>query len=466
MRWPVCGRARWSRNGNGGDERVDLINQALSFSGLVHTVVAFVVALSIIVFVHEFGHYIVGRWSGIHAEVFSLGFGPVLLARTDRHGTRWQISALPFGGYVRFLGDSDAASGRDDTALATLSQDEMRHTMHGAPLWARAATVLAGPAFNLIFSILLLMVLNLVTGVPTDPPTIGSLKTMPGSTAALQPGDRILAVNGTPTPDAKAFGTVTTALKTTGPVQYSIERGGQKLTVDGPNPMPARADAVAPDSAAYAAGIVPGDVVTAVDGKPIDAFEQLRQAVADSGGAPLKLTLWRKGQISQVTLSPRRSDLPTTGGAFETRWLIGISGGLFFDPKTRTPGPLEALTGAVDQTRYIVLTSLSGLYHMLTGAISSCNLHGPIGIADASGVAASQGAMSFFSFIAMLSTAVGLLNLFPVPVLDGGHLVFHAWEALTGRPPSERALKLLMGGGLFLILSLMAFALSNDVFCP
>ena len=127
---------------------------------------------------------------------------------------------------------------------------------------------------------------------------------------------------------------------------------------------------------------------------------------------------------------------------------------------------LAALDRAFTQTGYIVESSLSGLYHMLTGAISSCNLHGPIGIAETSGAAASQGVMSFFGFIAMLSIAVGLLNLFPVPILDGGHLVFHIWEAVTGRPPSDRALKVLMGGGLFLILSLMAFALSNDVFCP
>lgn len=445
---------------------MDVISQIPTFGGLIYTVVAFVVALSIIVAVHEYGHYIVGRWSGIQAEVFSLGFGPVLASRVDRRGTRWQISALPFGGFVRFAGDSDAASGRDAAAMATLSPEQRRHTMHGAPLWARAATVAAGPAFNLVFSILLLAVLYTATGVPTDPPTIGSLKPMPAAVSGLQPGDTILAVAGQPTPDAKSFGTVAAGLKPAATVSYMIRRDGRQMTVEGPDPMPPRADMVAPSSAAYDAGIQVGDVITAVDGTPITAFEQLRQAVMASGGKPLALTIWRDGKTLSLTLTPRRSDLPTSGGAFETRWLIGVSGGLFFDPKTRLPGPIEALSAAAGQTRYIVLTSLSGLWHMLTGAISSCNLHGPIGIAETSGAAASQGVLSFLSFIAMLSTAVGLLNLFPVPVLDGGHLVFHAWEAVTGRPPSDRALKLLMGGGLFLILSLMAFALSNDVFCP
>ncbi|WP_127902867.1 RIP metalloprotease RseP [Solirhodobacter olei] len=446
---------------------MDVISQVPSFGGMVYTAAAFVVALSIIVAVHEYGHYIVGRWSGIHAEVFSLGFGPVLFSRIDRRGTRWQVSALPFGGYVRFLGDSDAASGRDEHAMEGLSEDQRRHSMHGAPLWARAATVVAGPAFNLIFSIFLLVILAYAQGVPTAPVTVGKLKPAPAATAdALRPGDQILAIDGKATPNTESFYSTAGSLVSEPSVSYKIRRDGQEMTVTGPNPMPARAEAVAPQSAAYAAGIKAGDVFTAVDGKPISTFEELRKDVVNGGGAPLKLTVWRDGKTLSVTLKPRRSDLPTTGGAFQTRWLIGVSGGLFFSPDTRLPGPFEALGMAVSQTRYVIFTSLSGLWHMVTGAISACNLHGPLGIAETSGAAASQGALTFLSFIAMLSTAVGLLNLFPVPVLDGGHLVFHAWEAVAGRPPSDRALRLLMGGGLFAILALMAFALSNDVFCP
>ncbi|MDE3123111.1 MAG: RIP metalloprotease RseP, partial [Paracoccaceae bacterium] len=336
-----------------------------------------------------------------------------------------------------------------------------------APLWARAATVLAGPAFNMIFSVLLLTGLYLAAGVATNPPTVGRLDPLPpAQTGTLKAGDVILALNGMPTPDTVTLAGLAAKLDPAPTVRYSIRRDGTEMTVDGPYPMPPRADGVAPDSAAGAAGLKFGDVIEAVNGTPVYAFDQLRQAVTASQGKPLALTVWHDGAVRQVTLTPRRSDVPTASGGFETRWLIGITGGLAFTPNTRMPGVLEALGRAFDTTRYTVVTSLSGLYHMITGAISSCNLHGPIGIAETSGMAASQGTMSFLNFIAMLSTAVGLLNLFPVPVLDGGHLVFHAWEAVTGRPPSDFALRVLMGGGLVLILSLMLFALSNDLLCP
>ena len=153
-------------------------------------------------------------------------------------------------------------------------------------------------------------------------------------------------------------------------------------------------------------------------------------------------------------------------GGFETRWLIGVTGGLFFDPEITRVGLGEAITAGGSTVVNVVQTSLSGLWHMITGAISSCNLQGPIGIAETSGAAASQGLDSFFWFVAVLSTAVGLLNLFPIPVLDGGHLLFHAFEAVAGRPPSDRAMRLFMTIGLTLILSLMLFALTNDLFCP
>jgi regulator of sigma E protease len=159
-------------------------------------------------------------------------------------------------------------------------------------------------------------------------------------------------------------------------------------------------------------------------------------------------------------------DLPLQEGGFETRWLIGITGGMLFEPRAETPSLLEAARYGVNQTIFIVESSLSGLYHMAVGAISTCNLQGPIGIAETSGAAASQGWLSFIWFIAVLSTAVGLLNLFPIPVLDGGHLVFHAFEALTGRPPSDGALRVMMGAGLALMGALMIFALTNDLFCP
>jgi regulator of sigma E protease len=236
--------------------------------------------------------------------------------------------------------------------------------------------------------------------------------------------------------------------------------------VTGPYPFPPRVSGVQPQSAAIDAGLKVGDVILAINGTPITAFSELRDVIGASEGKPQVLDVWRDGARLQVTLTPRRKDIPLAAGGFETRWLIGLSGGMAFDPQTRTPGPFEAIQRGAQQTWYIATTSLSGLYHMVTGAISSCNLTGPIGIAETSGAMASQGTADFIWFIAILSTAVGLLNLFPVPVLDGGHLVFHAYEAVVGKPPSDLALRVLMAGGLTILLSLMAFALGNDLFCP
>ncbi|MFN3641916.1 MAG: RIP metalloprotease RseP [Gemmobacter sp.] len=445
---------------------MDIVALIPSFGGLVWTVVAFVVALSIIVAVHEYGHYIVGRWTGIHAEVFSLGFGPVLFARTDRRGTRWQVAALPFGGYVKFLGDAEASSSTADArVLAGLSADERRHTMAGAPLWARSATVAAGPLFNFALSILVFSAFFLVRGIATDLPVVGDTKPLPVA-ETLMPGDRILAVGGVAVDDLAAFSAAIEAIPPAPSVPYTVERDGAVIRLDGPFPFPPIADAVQPQSAAFDAGMRPGDVVLAIDGTPIHAFAELRETVGESDGRALLLTVWRGGETLEVTLVPRRVDLPLASGGFETRWLIGLTGGLAFVPEARTPGPFEAIALGAEQTWVIARTSLSGLWHMITGAISSCNLRGPIGIAETSGAAASQGIESFVWFVAMLSTAVGLLNLFPIPVLDGGHLVFHAWEAVTGRPPGDRALKVLMTTGLALLLTLMVFALTNDLFCP
>jgi regulator of sigma E protease len=188
--------------------------------------------------------------------------------------------------------------------------------------------------------------------------------------------------------------------------------------------------------------------------------------VGKSDGSAITLTIWRDGDTFDVTLTPRRVDLPLSDGGFETRWLIGITGGMVFEPKTENPGVLDSLTYGVNQTYYIVKSSLSGLYHVIAGSISSCNLRGPVGIAETSGQAASQGLLAFVWFIAVLSTAVGFLNLFPIPVLDGGHLVFHAYEAIVGRPPSDGAMRIMMAIGLALIVTLMVFALSNDFRCP
>ena len=432
------------------------------------TLAAFVVALSVIVAVHEYGHYIVGRWSGIHADVFSLGFGPVIYARHDKRGTKWQVALLPFGGFVKFRGDADAASaGVDGEAIREMTPAERRSTMSGAPLWARTATVAAGPIFNFVLAIVVFTAIGLTRGVAVEPLTVGELR--PVAVAhEVMPGDVILAIDGQTLPQMgeAGFGALTDSLPAVPLLEYQVLRDGQEVTVQGPHPMPPVITQLAPQSAAIAIDLRADDVIVAVDGDPIHAFRELREKVMAAEGAPLQLDVLRDGQALQFTLTPRRVDEPQAGGGFETNWRIGIIGGLFFDPMPESPGLVEALGNGVSSMWEIIVGSISGLYHMITGAISTCNMSGPIGIAEVSGAMASQGTVNFIYFIAVLSTAVGLLNLFPIPVLDGGHLVFYAYEAVAGKPPSDKVLRVLMGIGLTLILSLMVFALGNDIFCP
>jgi len=281
-------------------------------------------------------------------------------------------------------------------------------------------------------------------------------------------GDEIMAIGGVATPrfdDADAWGRFTSEVPRQPVLTYDVRRDGQEMSVDGPFLFPPHVIQVAPRSAAMDIDLKSGDVITAVEGTPIFAFDQLKEVVETSDGRALSLEVWRDGQTQAFTLTPRRTDEPQADGGFVTHWRIGIVGGMAFDPATQAAGPLEAISGGVSQTLRIAQGSLSGLWHMITGAISTCNMSGPLGIAETSGAMASQGAQSFIWFIAVLSTAVGLLNLFPIPALDGGHLVFYAYEAVAGKPPSDKVLRVLMAVGIALILSLMVFALSNDLFC-
>jgi len=445
---------------------VDLASLIPSFGNLALTILAFLLALIPIVFVHEMGHYLVGRWSGIKADVFSVGAGPVLWSRTDKHGTRWQIAALPIGGYVRFHGDANAASGSaDEEAIQGMSEAEKRSTLHGAPLWARASTVAAGPLINFIFSAVVFAGMALWTGVATDPLTVDELKPVAGIEGTLAPGDEILAIDGRETPALDEFGAFVDSLPDQSPLDWTVRRDGSEITVRALHPYPPIVGGVNPQSAASDAGLKANDLIESVNGQPIATFEQLREIVTAADGAELVLGINRAGEALDVALAPRRVDLPLPEGGYETRWLIGITGGFAFEPATVSPGIVGAVTAGAGQVVYIVEASLSGIWHMITGAISSCNLRGVITIADTSGEVASQGAANFLWFVAVLSTAIGLLNLFPIPVLDGGHLMFHAYEAIAGRAPSDKALNFLTMIGLVIVVGIMGLGLFNDLRC-
>ena len=436
----------------------------LGFAGeAVWTVGFFLIAISIIVAIHEYGHYIVGRWTGIHAEVFSLGFGPVLFSRMDKRGTRWQVAAFPLGGYVKFLGDADAASARSEIP-AGLSPEERRHTMSGAPVWARALTVAAGPVANFLLTFAVLLGVMFWNGIAQDPPTIARLMPIPQE-QPLHEGDVILSLGGKATPDLAGLGKAIDALPREALVPFVVERGGERLELMAPNPMAGRVAGVMVKSAAINAGLREGDVVLRADDREILVFNDLREAALAAADRPMKLSVWRAGQTFDLEMTPRWRDNPKAGGGFERRPMLGVLAGLSFEPVTYTPGVMEATGLAGSQMWEMVTATYSGITHMIAGQISTCNMSSMIGMAEAMGDAATSGSVSFVTMLAILSLGVGILNLMPVPVLDGGHLVFCAWEAVTGKQPSEGVLQVLVTVGLTLVLALMAFGVWNDLTC-
>ena len=441
---------------------MDLTQFVPLFGNLAYVIVAFVVALSIIVAIHEYGHYIVGRLCGIKADVFSLGFGPVLFSRTDKHGTAWQVAALPIGGFVKFKGDSNAASvGATDATGA-------RDTMLGAPLWARTLTVAAGPVFNFVLAIAIFAGVILYEGRPAEPLTFDKLRPLPTSFESdLRSGDQLVAVEGVRFDDPDRTVPVSDLVPVQERLDYTVIRDGQEMTVEGPHYFPAAVSAVMPRSAADDADLKINDVITAINGTPIYAFAQVQEIVPAADGAPLTFTIWRDGQTMDKVISPRRVDYPNEEGGFDTRWLLGINGTIFFDAMVEPVGVFEAVQLAAQNMWLNLTTSISALGHIFAGKISACNLSGPVGIAETSASMAEQGMQSFIWFVGTLSAAVGLVNLFPIPVLDGGHLVFYGYEAITRRKPNEQALQVFMFIGLALILSVMMFTILNDtIFCP
>jgi regulator of sigma E protease len=433
------------------------------FGSLAATLVAFFAALAVIVGVHEYGHYIVGRWCGIKADVFSLGFGPRFFSRRDRHGTLWQLAIIPLGGFVRFRGDKDAASAQ--AGDVPMTAQEARQTLAGAPLWARAATIAAGPMFNFVMAFVIFWAGIMVVGLSPDRAIVGTPFAMPRG-EVLRAGDEIVAVAGIATPDLETFGKVASDVPPMADVVYQVRRDGVLMDLVADHPRPPRAGEVHLRSAAFDAGILVGDVILQIEGQKAYTFNQMRDVVVQSAGAPLKVVLWRPGQGEvTVTLSARSRDLPKPEGGFETRWMLGLTSSTLFEAQPRWAGPLEAAVLAAGQVGTVLEGTFSSLVHMARGDISTCNLSGPIGLADTMGQAARTGLESFVMMLAVVSLGVGFLNLLPVPVLDGGHLVFIAYEAVTRRKPNPRLLNVAVALGAVLLLGFILFSLGNDLTC-
>ncbi|MCY3878500.1 MAG: RIP metalloprotease RseP [Rhodobacteraceae bacterium] len=420
------------------------------------SVAAFLIAVSIVVFVHEAGHYIAARLSGISVLVFSIGFGRPLLRARDRHGTIWQIAAIPIGGFVRFAepNEQENAGKQRYTALTD------------APLRHRIFTVFAGPLANFLLAAAIFSLFAAADGIVGEDATIDSVRPMPGSPFGFARGDRIIAVDGQQVDSLPDFYRIAVREEFSGNAEYAVQRDGSVVRIVGPHPFPPIVTSVRPSSPAATAGLKRGDVIQAVNGRPIHSFPELGRLIQSSGGVEILLSYWRDGEDRQLRLAGQSEDIPLPGGGFERRVLIGVSGGSFFTPETLPVGPISALQSGIQQTATIISGTVNGIVSMIKGQISGCNIQGPIGIAEISADAAAQGSKSFIQLIAFLSVAIGFINLLPIPALDGGHLGFYLYEALSGRPPSPDFTRYATLAGIVVIVMLMGFGLLNDLTCP
>lgn len=450
---------------------------------LVVYVLPFLLVLTVVVFVHEFGHYLVARLNGVRVEVFSIGFGRELYGWTGKSGTHWRIALIPLGGYVKFFGDANAASAGADPKAEGLSPEERKVSFHHKRVGQRAAVVAAGPLTNFVYAIVVLALLFVFYGQRVTPPEVGRvLPETPAAAAGFKPGDVIRAVDGD---EVRRFEEIEEAvlLSPDREMTFSVVRGDLALEVtttirgvEAPEGeglprligelglLPAnaaRVGQVTPGAPADVAGFRADDLIVAVDGQPIDNFEQLQDIVADSGGRTLQVGVVRNGELLELSVAASRQEIAAgPDGATTVRWLIGVQ---------RAPRPLLRLdplsaTWEATKTSYnLIERTLEYLGEMIVGSRGTEELGGPLRIAHASGQAAQIGLEQLVLLSALLSLNLGFFNLLPIPILDGGHLLMYGIEGLRGRPLTERMQEYAFRAGLAVILSLMVFATWNDL---
>ena len=358
-------------------------------------ILPFLFVLTVVIFIHELGHFLVARWCGIAVKVFSIGFGPEIAGFNDRHGTRWRVAWIPLGGYVKFIDDDNVASAPGSKGLEQLSPEDRKRSFQGKPLWARAAVVAAGPIANFLLAIVIF------TAIFTF------------------------------------FGEQTTA---------------------------AKVDVVNPGSAAEKAGFKSGDTVIAIDGTKIESFGQMQRIVGTSPGQPLRFEVERGEQRLELTATPELKEITDNFGNKVRLGLLGIQRSASPDDWSRKRhDPITAFGMAVQECYFVISRSLGYLYDVIVGREAADQLGGPIRIAQVSGQVASAGFLALLNLTAIISVSIGLINLFPIPMLDGGHLLFYAIEAVRGRPLSENTMEIGFRIGLALVLMLMIFATWNDL---
>ena len=364
-------------------------------SGFIGTIVPFLFVLTIVVFFHELGHFLIARWCGIRVLTFSIGFGPELVGFNDRRGTRWKISAIPLGGYVKFFGDENAASVPDQAAVAEMSAADRSVSFFHQPVRSRAAVVVAGPVANFILAIVIFAAIFSVYGKQTSS---------------------------------------------------------------------ARIDTVQPDSAAAQAGFKTGDIVRSIDGQTVETFTDMQRIVGANAGRTLQFQIDRGGAPLTLAATPALKKDKDGFGNSTCHAVLGVSRSMSpADVKTETVDPLSAVWLGAKETWFVIDRTFSYLGGLAAGRECADQLGGPIRIAQISGQVATISFAALMNLTAMLSVSIGLLNLFPVPLLDGGHLLFYAIEAVRGRPLSERAQEIGFRVGLALVVMLMIFATFNDI---
>jgi len=363
--------------------------------GLVSYVIPFLIVLTIVVFFHELGHFLVARWAGVRVLTFSVGFGPELAGFNDRHGTRWKLSAIPLGGYVRFFGDESEASTPSAASLGAMSEEDRKVSFHHKGVPARAAIVAAGPIANFLLAIVIFAGLYTIYGKPNVSPLV---------------------------------------------------------------------EAVEAGSPAEAAGFKVGDLVTAIDGTAIETFSDMKRIVSTRAGQELAISVKRGDSNLVLRVTPVLRESKDAFGNSMKEGILGVRHvGKPGDVATEKVGPLTALGLGVKQSWLIVEETGRFLQKVFTGRGGGEQIGGPIRIAQLSGQAASLGLDYFMNLTAVISVSIGLLNLFPVPLLDGGHLLYYAVEFARGRPLSERAQEMGFRVGLALVLMLMIYATYNDI---
>ena len=446
---------------------------------LIHTIVAFIVALGVLIVVHEYGHYIVARLCGVKVLRFSVGFGRALFVRrTGKDQTEWVIAAVPFGGYVKML----------DEREGPVEAHEAHRAFNRQTVWRRIAIVIAGPLFNFVFAVLVYAGLFMY-GLPEARPVLGAPpEASLAAAAGVKAGDTVRSIDGEPVAtwqdlrwrilqaalqrqavsletlnERGHIATATIDLRDFPAAEVEgdvLERIGLRLWRPSLAPVFGQLVAGGP---AERAGLAPGDRILRADGKDIETWEALVAAVRARPGVALQLVVQRDGATRTMEVTPE------SVAAGQSR--IGRIGAAPRVPPSDTDkilirvqhGPLDSVARGAAKTWDISVFSLKMLGRMLIGEVSWKHLSGPVTIADFAGQSAQMGWISYISFLALISISLGVLNLLPIPLLDGGHLMYYAIEIVKGGPVSERAMELGQRVGLALLLVMMAFAFYNDL---